>query len=255
MGGEPQRVAVADRIDLRLVSGTADERVVGRHGAVVIQAQHFARIAVRILRAAAVPAARRRHIELAVASPRDPRRAADARAAAEDVREIGDRGAVEAAASHRQRRLSLGADRLQVREVDEAVGGKLRMEQHVQQPRSALDAHGGDAGNGLWIEHAVADDPEAPFFLRDEQAFRPAETPGSTDSPGRARPARRGSASLRRCRIQSPRRESAAARIQPARLAHRSRTEPSVERCRCSASRETCAGNAQPDDRCAPAAP
>ena len=109
MHGEAERVAVAERVDLRLVSGASDERVVRRHGAIVIEAQHLARVAVRILRAAAVAAARRRHIELAVAAPREPRRPADARAATEDVLEFGDRGSVEAAASDGQRRLPLGS--------------------------------------------------------------------------------------------------------------------------------------------------
>ena len=232
MGGEPECVAMAERVNLRLVPGAADERVVRRHGAIVIQAQHFSRVAVRILRAAAVTAARRRHIELAVAAPGEPRRPADARAATEDVREIGDRRPVEAATSHRQRRLPLGAGRLQVGEVDEVVGRKLRMEQNVHQPRSSLDAHRRDAGDGFRIQHAVADDAESAFLLRDEQgSVRQEREAPRIHQAARHRydadPHHFGGVVLDRAR-----RESVAARIQPARLARRSRTAPSAGRCR-----------------------
>ena len=42
MDDEPQRVAMTQREDFRPVSGAADERIVGRDGAVVAQAQDLA---------------------------------------------------------------------------------------------------------------------------------------------------------------------------------------------------------------------
>src|SRR5262245_4051886 len=123
---------MTEGVDLRLVSGTSGERVVRRRRAIVIEAKHLAGIAVRILRAAAVAAAWRRHIELAVAPPREPRRAAHAGPATEDVFEVGDRGSIEPSACQRQRGLFL-VDRLDVREVNESVCGELRMERDLHQ--------------------------------------------------------------------------------------------------------------------------
>ena len=170
MGAEPQRVAVTQRVDLGLVSGASHKGVVRGDRAVVVQAQHLAGVGVRILRAAAVPAARRGHVQLAVAAPGDPRRAADAGARAEDVAEPGNRRPVEAPARDGQDRLPFTRPGLQVREVHQLVAGELRMQHDVHQPGAPLWPDRRRSTYGLRVQHAVANDAKPPFPLSDQKA-------------------------------------------------------------------------------------
>ena len=169
MDRKAQRVTVSERVDLRLMSRASIERVVRGHRAVVIEPKHLARVGVWILRAAAVAAAGRRHIELAVTSPREPRRAAHTGPATEDVLEFRNRRSIEASTSERQRRLFL-VHGFQIREVDESIGRELRVQQYLHQPRPALNAHRGHTGNGLRIEHAIPNDSQPAFLLSNEHA-------------------------------------------------------------------------------------
>ena len=43
------------------------------------------------------------------------------------------------------------------------------MRQNVEQPAEQRDAHFGHAGDRLGIEHAVAQNPQAPGSLRDQE--------------------------------------------------------------------------------------
>ena len=70
MNDESERVAVPERVDLRPVSLTADERVVGRDRAVVVEPQQFAAEAGRILGDLSDVAAGG-HVDLAVRSEHD----------------------------------------------------------------------------------------------------------------------------------------------------------------------------------------
>src|SRR5262245_27129182 len=125
---------MTEREDLRLVAGPSDKWIVRRHRAIVVKTKHFAGVRIRILRAAAVAAARRRHIELAVAAPCDPRRTRHAGTATEDVLELGDRLAFKTPTRDGQRGLSFGANGLQIGEIDESIRGELRMQHNVEEP-------------------------------------------------------------------------------------------------------------------------
>src|SRR5207245_1612859 len=88
MDGKTNRVAVTERVDLRLVLRVANERIVLWHGAVVVQSQHLAGVAVWFLRtddaASAAPAASR-HEQRAVAAKCDARGATCVRTGHEDL--------------------------------------------------------------------------------------------------------------------------------------------------------------------------
>ena len=125
-----------------------------------------------------------RHEDLAVGGEDQPRHAeaADPGVGDEDVLDVGQGvGAVEAAARQHRRsreRLELGRVHrrvlarvgLQVREVDQPVLGEPRMHGHVPQaqPAAVGVVHLGHAADGLGIEHAVADDPQAAGALGDQ---------------------------------------------------------------------------------------
>jgi hypothetical protein len=56
-----------------------------------------------------------------------------------------------------------------VGEVDEAVLREVGVDRHLHQPgEAAAEDVGGHAGDGLGIEHAVADDPQPAVALGDE---------------------------------------------------------------------------------------
>src|SRR6185436_12230061 len=139
---------MANREDLGLVIGAARVRVVRGRRAIVIESKHLARVTVRILRAAAVAAARRRHVELAVTAPREPRGSAHTGPTTEDVFELGNYRAVESPTRERQRRLFL-VDALEICEVDEVIRRELWMQRHVHQSGPPLHADGRGTGHGL----------------------------------------------------------------------------------------------------------
>ena len=154
MQRQPDRVAVAQCVDLGLVARLAGKGVVGRHGAVVRQPQHLAAQVVRILCALAASAAGR-HVEHAVAAEGNARRAAGA-LGDEEVLHRRQRLAVPRAARQRQRAL-IGSERLRVGEVDVAVLGKARVQRDVHQAREALRPHHRYPGHGRRVQHAIAD--------------------------------------------------------------------------------------------------
>ena len=134
------------------------------------------------------------------------------------------------------------------------VGRKLRMEQNVHQPRSALDAHRRDAGDGFRIQHAAADDAEAAFLLGDEQrAVRQKREAPRIHQAARhrydANPHHFGGVVFdglggNRLRLESSRRDWRAILERHGLLGGAAQRE-----------RQASAGDAQPDDRFAPAVP
>src|SRR5204862_4417616 len=104
LNGETERVPVAEGIHFRFAAGASNERVVARHGAVVAQPQHFARVAVRILCAiAASPAGR--HEKGAVETERDAGRSAGAGAGDVEIENVGQHAGLETTPRHTERRL------------------------------------------------------------------------------------------------------------------------------------------------------
>ena len=88
MHRQAERAAMAERVDLGPgIGGLADERIVFRHAAVVVQPQHLPAEAVQPLGGVAADGDRR-DVELAVAAERDLRRAD---IADEDVLRLGER--------------------------------------------------------------------------------------------------------------------------------------------------------------------
>src|SRR5262245_10710636 len=185
MHDEPERAAVAERVDLGLVALAPDKRVVSWHAAVVIEAQHLASVAHGVLRAAAVArVAERADVELAVAAECEPRDAARVRRD-EDVAHIRQRLAVPGAARDTEAILPL-RDRLVVAQIDKAVRRELRMQRDIEEARKTLHAHLGHARDWLWIEHAVAHDAQGAGALCHEHlaARQPHEAP-RTREPAR----------------------------------------------------------------------
>ena len=196
MDDQAQRIAEAQGVDLRSIGRVADEGIVFGRGPVVIQAQDLAGVTAGFLgllrRADAIAAtvllvAQRhadRHEDPAVGGEDQSghAEAADPGVRYEDVLDVGQGvGAVEAAApQHRRSREPLRHPRvrrpllarlgLQVREVDQAVFGELRMHRHVPQAQpAAVDVvHLGHAADRFGIQHPVADDAQAARALGDQ---------------------------------------------------------------------------------------
>ncbi len=143
---------MAERIDLGFVAFLADERVVLRQRTVVVQAQHLAEIAVRLLRRVGL-AAERRHVELAVAAEREARDAARLRCD-EHVADVLERVAVPYAARDAERRRPRGR-RLHVCQVHEVIRRELRMQCDVVQAGKPLRFDLRHARDGLRIQRAV----------------------------------------------------------------------------------------------------
>ena len=124
---------MAERVDLRLESGAPDERIIARNRAIVTEPQHFARVAVCVLRAVAADG----HEQRAIRSERDTRRTGAGRGD-EDVARIGEPLAVPASSGKRDGR-SVALERLGVGEIHEAIFCKAGMERDVHE---AVDCTG-----------------------------------------------------------------------------------------------------------------
>ena len=122
---------MAHGIDFRPMALAAHERVVLRHGAVVVEAQDLAAQAHAILgdvRNVVLGPAAGRHVDLAVTAEDDAAvetRVALVEVGDENVFHVDERVAVEPAA-HERRSAHAVADRLGVREIDEGVTFELR---------------------------------------------------------------------------------------------------------------------------------
>ncbi len=90
---------MTERVDLGAVAFAADERVVLRHGTVVVQAQDLAGQRGRVLRVAAS----RRHVQLAVAAEYEARDRTGIRRGDEQVARADELFAVPPAARERER--------------------------------------------------------------------------------------------------------------------------------------------------------
>ena len=173
--GEADLVAVAHRPDLGVVVGVADERIVVRGRAVVVQAQQLAEVGASVLgvlpRAGELERTADGHEQLVVRSPDQPRRrnAAAPAVGDEDVARLGQRAGSFVEAPARQRHggalPAVALLPLRVGEVDEGV--VLGMDYHVHQPRQPdTDEDLRHAGDVLVEELPVADYPQrAPVAL------------------------------------------------------------------------------------------
>ena len=135
MHGEPERRAVTEREDLGPVAVAADERIVARHAAVLVEPQDLARVRARVLRVAAG----RRHVDLAVGPEDHARHGARVGLRDEQIAHVAQRFAVPAAARERERAFVVG-EPLVVRQIDELVVGEARMQRDLEQTRSAAAA-------------------------------------------------------------------------------------------------------------------
>ncbi len=184
---------MAEREDLRPGVAAADERIVGRHRSVVLEAQHLAGEAHAVLRrrtggigvADGRVAVADRHVDVAVLAECDSRRVARWNRR-EEILRLDERGAVPARARERDdasrrsrpaptrgsgdQAAGAGHLRLVIGEVHQLVLGELRMERDVHQASQAGGLHLRQAGDGRRIEHAVADDPQPTGALRDQDA-------------------------------------------------------------------------------------
>ena len=162
---QPELVAVTERVDLRLVAGAVDKGVVGRHGAVVAQANQLAAVVRGILRwrVLALRRVAHAHVEHAVTPEHDARGLGD-HVVDEDLLELRQRrtvphragqygaarrgGGWPAAARGRCRLAWRQRHRLVIRQVDVAVGCKLRVQRDVHQPREPLRRNRRQAATG-----------------------------------------------------------------------------------------------------------
>ena len=174
--GQPLVVPVPQREDLRQVALPADERVVVGHRAVVPQPQHLAGVAARVLgeRLGRVGAEGAADGQVQRAVGREPhagpRRRPPERLGHEHVLDIAQGHAVEPPPDEGDGRLVV-RQRPGVAEVDEPVLVEVRMERHVHQAGEASGEHRRHPGDGLGVEHPVADHPERPeIALGDEDA-------------------------------------------------------------------------------------
>ena len=160
MGDEALRVAVAIAENLGLGAGLADERIVGRHAAVIVEADDFAGVVAQILGAVAVAALTGGDVEMAGRVESETR--AEVPAAAgfpvdpKNHFEIGEGVAVEAGAGHFG--AGTAAARPGVGQVDPAVGGIVGVEDDVEQAALAGRGGLGHAADGRGVEQTVADD-------------------------------------------------------------------------------------------------
>src|SRR4026208_2223295 len=162
---------MTERIDLRLISGLADERIVWRHAAVISQPNDFATVILCVLRALLLLPFPDRQIQKVGTIERDAATIVRVRLAPrvgdEDVLDVGERGPIESAARQCRRREIVVA-RLRVGQIDEAILRERRMQRDVEQTAKHTREDFGDAGNRCWIEHAVADDAQTALALGGE---------------------------------------------------------------------------------------
>ena len=147
--------------DLRPRAGAADERIVRRHLAVVTQAQHLAVDRVQLLRLI-VEWRAGGHVQHAVRTERDAGAAgAVVPIADHQLFDVGQRLAVELAAHQRDGSLPLvrvltdGAG-LVVGQVDQLVGGELRVERHLVQATGPERRCGRHTGHRVRLQRGRA---------------------------------------------------------------------------------------------------
>ena len=163
--------------DLRTRAGAADERIVGRHAAIVVQPDDLAVMVREILRRVRleVPLGRNlpiaeRQEQVAVLVERDL--AAEVSAALrhrlEQLLDAGEPIVLEPAAHERGRRLLPVGARLRVGQVEQPVRGEVRMRHHLEKTTLARVEHLRHAVDGLRKELALPDDAQASGPLRDQ---------------------------------------------------------------------------------------
>ena len=167
---QAQRAAMPQRIDFRPVTGLPDERIIGRDGAVVAQAQHFAAERVGILRIFAGGG----QVKHAVAAESNARSAGFVQN--KNVLHVGERAAIQSPARDRSGPFS-SVQRLGVSEVEEVILREVRMERdvHISVHRARPARFSGpircrSAGDGLRIEHTLANNPQSPGALGHQHA-------------------------------------------------------------------------------------
>src|SRR6266571_4738764 len=155
MNRQSQRVAMTERKDLRLVTGSANERIIGRRRSVVAKAENFTAMIHWILRAL-IESASHRHEQISI------RRKHDSRCGCtpivygvgdKDIANIGERMTIEPPSRERRRDALL--QRLGIREVDQLVVREPRMQRNVQESAQLLRKHSVPARKRIWIKHAV----------------------------------------------------------------------------------------------------
>ena len=194
---------MTERVDLRRIARVLHERIVRRHRAIVIQAQHLAGLTARILRAAADAAGR--DIQLAVAAEHHSRRTAEAALPDEDVLHVNERVAVPASARDREhallrwlpaspastsgsgrRRRRRRTHRLRITQIDELIRRELRVQRDLHQPAETAGDDLRHAGDRCGIEHAVAQPAQLTRALRDQHVACPERSRGAARQPHHA---------------------------------------------------------------------
>ena len=184
------RVAVAQGVDLREGVLAADEGVVRRHGAVGKDAQHLGRMAPEVLGELAPAAIAGGDVEIPFAVEQQPR----AEVAAGGCPSVGDEDhlhlleavAGEAAAGDAGAGEPVLAER-GIGEVDEAVGGEIRIEGDVEEAALALGPDLRQTAHRSRVERAVgADAAQAADALGDQHRTvgQEGEAPGTLEPVG-----------------------------------------------------------------------
>ena len=144
-------VAMTDGEDFRPAPRFADEWIVGRHGAVIFQAQHLAENRIRRLRGRQAGSASDRDVDQPVVGEDQARTPRRHRIAGVELLYVRQPGALVAATSERQRP-GVALERLVVGEVDQAVLGELRVQRHVEHPGWPTQVHLRQAGQRYRIQ-------------------------------------------------------------------------------------------------------
>ena len=181
---ETQRIAMPQGVDFRPIARAVHEWVVGRYGAIVVEAQDLAAQAHGILRdvlnVVQGPAANG-HVDHAVPSEDDAAvetRVALVRIGGDDkVLDVDERVALEPA-PRECRNAHAVSDRLGVGEIDQAILGKLGMEGNIHETPVAVGPDLGHAGDVPRVEHSVSNDAQAAVPLGDQHAAAGQERDG-----------------------------------------------------------------------------
>ena len=183
----PCWIAVAVRPDLGECALATDERVVGRHASVVVQAQHLAvvrgqilcRMALQILRIDLAIADGDEEVAVAVERQARPvvAFALGPRLGFDDGLHAVQAVVFEAAADDGRRALRAVRVRLRVTQVDEAVLGEARMRDHIEESALAARTDGGHTGHRRRQQLPVAYDAQPARTLGDEHVAARAGTP------------------------------------------------------------------------------